>query len=188
MNTNEWLEQNAMQVKSGIPDDDALIWVTKSRGDYITRAGMEDKLPIAQFGITDYVGSTWEAGKPINMGFNPLEQKWYGWSHRAIYGFGIGSTCKRGDVHYRPTDKDDFLQDMIRFWTEADHLNVVGEHREDGVYVEWETSQNVPNEKARGQISGCTTQYPDEYGRGEWTAETLADARQMAIDFANNIA
>lgn len=25
-----------------------------------------------------------------NIGFNEQEQKWYGWSHRAIFGFGIG--------------------------------------------------------------------------------------------------
>jgi len=25
-----------------------------------------------------------------SLGFNAEEQKWYGWSHRAIYGFGIG--------------------------------------------------------------------------------------------------
>ncbi len=25
------------------------------------------------------------------IGFNPKQKKWYGWSHRAIHGFGIGS-------------------------------------------------------------------------------------------------
>ena len=32
-----------------------------------------------------------------SIGFCEKEQKWYGWSHRAIFGFGIGSTVKRGD-------------------------------------------------------------------------------------------
>lgn len=27
--------------------------------------------------------------------------KWYGWSHRAVYGFGIGDTVKKGDVAYK---------------------------------------------------------------------------------------
>ena len=26
-----------------------------------------------------------------------------------------------------------------------------------------------------------------EYGKGEWVAETIEDARQMAIDFANGV-
>lgn len=31
------------------------------------------------------------------IAFSPKEQKWYGWSHRAIYGFGIGYIAKEGD-------------------------------------------------------------------------------------------
>ena len=33
----------------------------------------------------------------IGIGFSEKEQKWYGWSHRAIYGFGIGDEVKEGD-------------------------------------------------------------------------------------------
>lgn len=33
-----------------------------------------------------------------SIGFSEDEQKWYGWSHRAIYGFGIGYEVKEGDV------------------------------------------------------------------------------------------
>lgn len=33
----------------------------------------------------------------VGLGFSEKEQKWYGWSHRAIYGFGIGSEVKDGD-------------------------------------------------------------------------------------------
>lgn len=32
-----------------------------------------------------------------SIGFCEAEQKWYGWSHRAIFGFGIGSVVKKGD-------------------------------------------------------------------------------------------
>ena len=38
--------------------------------------------------------------KVADIGFSPKEQKWYGWSHRAIYGFGIGSEIKEGDCGY----------------------------------------------------------------------------------------
>jgi hypothetical protein len=185
----DWLEENAEKVVSPL-DSDSMIWITKSRGDYITIVGMEDKehLPMERLGVTDFVSSTWKAGSPINIGFNPDEEKWYGWSHRAIYGFGVGSVCERGHIHYRPVDKDDFLEDMIHFWSDDTRLNVRGEHQKDGVYVEWETSQAVANESMRGEITGCHSAYPDEYGRGEWVAETMSDARQMAIDFASNIA
>lgn len=182
---NEWLKEHAVLVDSKHCSERA--WVTKARGDYITLRGMEDKYEMLLPPLS-LVSSIWEAGKPINIGFNAAERKWYGWSHRAAFGFGIGSKCKKGDCHYQPTDKDDFLQDVIRFWSDADHLNVTGEHREAGVYVEWEISQAVPNEQARGQITGVFTDYPSEYGRGEWVAKTLADAQQMAIDFAESVA
>jgi len=32
-----------------------------------------------------------------SIGFCEREQKWYGWSHRAIFGFGIGDTVSEGD-------------------------------------------------------------------------------------------
>ncbi len=37
-------------------------------------------------------------GSVCSIGFNEAEQKWYGWSHRAIFGFGIGHKIKKGDV------------------------------------------------------------------------------------------
>jgi hypothetical protein len=67
-----------------------------------------------------------ENSKTVSVGYSPKERKWYGWSHRAKYGFGVGSTVKKGDIAYK--------------------------------------------EK-----------------KGEWTAKTLEDAKQMAIDFAENI-
>lgn len=126
-----------------------------------------------------------------SIGFSERQQKWFGWSHRAIYGFGIGSETKRGDCSYHPTDKADFLLDTIRFWTEDDHLEVSGEYATedglDGVRVSWTYSDKVPNEKIRGAISGIFQPYPDTWGRGEWTAQTLEDARQMACDFAEGV-
>jgi hypothetical protein len=65
-----------------------------------------------------------------SVGFSTKDGKWYGWSHRAIYGFMIGSKCKKGDCHYVAV--------------------------KDG-------------------------------GRGSWTAKTVADARQMACDFAEDV-
>ena len=33
-----------------------------------------------------------------SIGYSPSENKWYGWSHRACYGFGIGDVVKEGDL------------------------------------------------------------------------------------------
>ena len=33
-----------------------------------------------------------------SIGYSPEENKWYGWSHRAIHGFAIGDVVKEGDL------------------------------------------------------------------------------------------
>ena len=38
-----------------------------------------------------------EGGTVANVGFSPGQQKWFGWSRRAIFGFGVGHEIKEGD-------------------------------------------------------------------------------------------
>lgn len=51
------------------------------------------------------------------IGFSRKEQKWYGWSHRAIHGFGVGDKCKNGECgvgegyNFKPGDKLKTLED-----------------------------------------------------------------------------
>lgn len=65
------------------------------RGDYLGDAKFAKSI-CAKRGIIP------EKAEPehniCTIGFNPREQKWYGWSHRAIYGFGVGSIVKEGSV------------------------------------------------------------------------------------------
>lgn len=44
-----------------------------------------------------------------SIGFSEKEQKWYGWSHRAIYGFGIGDVAKEGDCCTEPGVVTEYL-------------------------------------------------------------------------------
>lgn len=60
-------------------------------------------------GVTEQFGTTRD-GTVANIGFNPKEQKWYGWSHRAIYGFGIGDIVEEGDCCATSGLTDDYLQ------------------------------------------------------------------------------
>lgn len=48
---------------------------------------LRDRLS-SDYGITKFIGST---------GFSEKDQKWYGWSHRAIYGFKIGDKIFEAD-------------------------------------------------------------------------------------------
>lgn len=157
----------------------------KSTHDYIK--------VILKRGITELVQST---NKCTNIGFNPSEQKWYGWSHRAIFGFGIGSECKQGDCGFNSSNKEDFIEDCLRFWGDTDmddtyKVNPIAEEGTQdgrlGIWVRYTYNDKVPNELMRGQISGIFSEYPEKWGRGQWTAKTIEDAKQMAIDFAKGV-
>lgn len=190
MQPQQWLQTNANKVPSSLDGDNGTVWVTNDdRQDYITRVGMENDSLVKAIASRDLtqVQSTYRKGGPVNIGFNAAENKWYGWSHRAIGGFTIGSEVKKGDLAYCAANKDDFLEDMVRFWSDDNKINVTGEHRKDGVQVTWQYDDKVPNKDLRGQNSGHFAYYPEQYGRGEWVAETIEDAKAMAIDFSNNV-
>ncbi len=52
-----------------------------------------------------------EDHKTCSIGFCEREQKWYGWSHRAIYGFGIGDVVKEGDCAASSGLVDEWIRD-----------------------------------------------------------------------------
>lgn len=193
----EFINSIAFVGDSKIPNDDGKIYYSKVDGSYLTRVGMENDLNfLLKRGITEQIQDGYGEPKTSCIGFNPIEQKWYGWSHRAIFGFGIGSECKKGHCHFEPSNKKDFIEDCLRFWgdtdmEETDKLNPIAEEGVQdgklGVWIRYTYSDKIPNEKMRGQISGVFSEYPEKWGRGEWTAKTIEDAKQMAIDFARSV-
>lgn len=167
-------------------------------GFYISNPKFAKKL--ASLGIKP------ELAKPgdnvCTIGFKADTQSWFGWSHRAMFGFRIGSEVKKGDCAYHAANKEDFLEDCLRFWHDTQyHASAYAEFGENeqtnpqtgkpeivqGVFVRFTYNNKVPNEKLRDQVSSVFTPFPDTFGRGEWTAENLEDARQMACDFAEGV-
>lgn len=160
---------------------------------YLTHVGMEESLSyLLSHGITEQIqNSKGVAEHSSNIGFNPVDQKWFGWSHRALYGFGVGSEIKRGDCAYCPVDEDDFRASVVEFWSGEHHKGVSGEFKEEdglkGVYISWTYTDDTPNEKIRGSLSGSFSPFPDMFGKGEWKAKTMDEAREMACDFAESV-
>ncbi len=56
----------------------------------------KDVKELFKVGITEQIQATSKGGKSAQIGYNPIKKKWYGWSHRAGYGFGIGHVVKKG--------------------------------------------------------------------------------------------
>lgn len=126
-----------------------------------------------------------------SIGWSERDKKWYGWSHRAIYGFTVGSKVEKGDCGYMPSGKQDTIDEAISFWSD-EYKNVrflrdEARHGVDGFWLERVYNDSVPNEKMRGQTKSTWFEYPETWDRGEWTAVTWEDAKQMAIDFAEGV-
>jgi hypothetical protein len=49
--------------------------------------------------------------KVCSIGKSVLDNKWYGWSHRAIFGFEIGDVVKEGDCCASSGLTNDYLKD-----------------------------------------------------------------------------
>lgn len=143
-----------------------------------------------------------------SIGFSQSEQKWYGWSHRAIYGFGVGSKVKVGDCAYVANTPEGLIDSHVEFWTDLDNAEKQKLRRaecqalEDGSGIRiLHAPLVIPMAKnlddALSSIGGETIETTDfdifggdnaveirTCGKGEWTAQTLEDAKQMACDFA----
>ncbi len=62
------------------------------------------------------------AGCTCSIGFCEKENKWYGWSHRAMFGFGIGDKVKKGDC----TNSSGWTEEYLKDHPEEDYSLPVG--------------------------------------------------------------
>ena len=119
-----------------------------------------------------------------SIGYSKKERAWYGWSHRGYARFKIGSEIKIGDASFRPSNKAEFLERLKQDYTNEDYYHNVK-------FTIWKTGITVKYDVIRQDgskfTSGWFNPYLKVWGRGEWKAKTLADCKQMAIDFAEGV-
>ena len=122
-----------------------------------------------------------------SVGYCEAKQKWYGWSHRAMYGFGVGSKVKKGDCAFHPSDPQEFLEDVEAWYSDDMYQNKEITLHEDGDSVNIHVSYEIWPKGDESQA--IYTDHVEQFnrGRGEWQAETMDDAKQMAIDFASGV-
>lgn len=129
-----------------------------------------------------------------SIGFCEKEQKWYGWSHRAIFGFGIGSTVKKGDCAYTPNTVDELYGEGDGWWAddediEKDYKNnrLIITHKMVNIASIRDVTVNLDGSEVEIESSAEPQIQYVNTGRGAWAAETLSDAKQMAMDFAESV-
>lgn len=82
-------------------------------GDYIGSSRFAHRLCSVR-GIAPEVSPATHSegeGRVCSIGFSDKEQKWYGWSHRAIFGFAVGDQVKEGDCCASSGWTNDYLEE-----------------------------------------------------------------------------
>lgn len=203
MNTKDYLDKVAYLTPSDMEGVSGDQYLSKFDNSYITLAGMEDKVQyLADREITENLTH--------GVGFSPKDNKWYGWSHRAIYGFSIGSTCKEGDCHFTPKTPEELIESHASFFADISDKCYKGKLAECQILddrsgirilhtpveisvVEKESDlDDLISGEACPEDFGKVNLFENDFsiihcGRGEWVAKTMEDAKQMATDFNSGV-
>lgn len=169
-------------------------WYSKTDKSYITFTNIvQDVDWIAALNLQELQSTRPNTPSVVQIGFCADTQKWYGWSHRGRGCFGIGSKIEKGYPGYKGRNEEEFIEQCLEFWKDEHRLDMAAlftenENGEKGVQLTYRYSDTVPNEDLRGTV-GDTFLYlgTEGFGKGEWTAESLDDAKQMASDFAKSL-
>jgi len=148
-------------------------------------------------------------GKQCRIGFCEKEQKWYGWSHRAMFGFGVGSSVVKGDCAYVGATPEDLITAHEDFWGDLsperkkqarDECQILPDrsgirilHTPVMIAMANSLDDVVDPDLDLSELEEIDIHEENPYtivkcGRGEWEAKTLEDAKVMAQDFAAGVA
>lgn len=201
MNTKEYLEKVAYITEIEIvPGELSKVYQSKFDDSYITHVGMEDGVSyLAEREITEELRH--------GVGFSPKDNKWYGWSHRAIYGFTIGSTCNKGHCHYTAATPEEMIDDHANFFLDISQASSDQKRAEcqilddrSGIRI-LHTPISLPVVDDINNIADSLDDidsvpeqviFEDAWsvqlcGRGEWVAKTMEDAKEMAEAFNEGV-
>lgn len=187
-NVNDWLNEVGYLKRCMLkPGNFIWAWFSKYDDSLIAPA---DGTEFMQFLADRNVTHCLQHG----VGYSPTNKQWYGWSQIAIYGFAIdgftiGSKVVKGDCAYKPDNLDNFVSSSLDFWHSSYHVYTkLRSISPTEIVIEWLYNDSVPNKSLRGTIDCVQIDIPEKWGRGEWIAETMEDAREMAIAFAEGVA
>lgn len=199
MIVKKYLEMVAYKDTMDIIEEPSMVWKSKFDDSYMAHVGQEEDIKfLADREITEQLTH--------GVGFSPKHGKWYGWSHRAIFGFCIGSTCKKGNCHYTADNPEEMIEDRANFFSDISK-EVSESHRlecsilpdRSGIFInhkgfelpmvhdfgELEDNLNWGKElETELVLAGVEIR---KCGKGEWVAETIEDAKQMAKDFNDGV-
>lgn len=160
-------------------------YALNENGDYI--GSVEDaKYICEEKGIRPI--TTEENSKTCSIGKSVIDGKWYGWSHRAMYGFEPGSECTPGNCHYKPNTIEEYLDSLYAWYDHSKNLKIVltPDKKEARITYNIVSESSDPTIVNKDIIKHDSVE-PVVLGKGKWTAQTEEEAKQMAIDFSKSV-
>lgn len=203
----EFLNTVGYVTDSDIPDDDGQVYLSRQDNSYIARVGGEDNNLfkfLLEHGVDEIMK---DGGNVACIGYSSNEGEWYGWSHRAIYGFGVGSEVKKGDCAYVADTPEGLIDDHAEFFSDISE-DSANRHRAECQILDDRTGIRIlhtptvipvvdsidavadalDGDDSAVEMIDITPGYTIiKCGKGAWTAKTLEDAKQMACDFAESV-
>lgn len=107
----------------------------------------------------------------VCCGYSPRDNKYYGWSHRAIHGFGIGDEVVKGNLSYLPSTIEELRENCEQY-------------RYDGTCEMYREVLEVGTPDTLCDGTHCPYH---KLGRGEYKILNLQDAKQTALSYAYNV-
>jgi len=109
------------------------------------------------------------------MGFSTKQQKWYGWSHRAIAGYGIGDKITKSNIAYRSDSINDLYEELLESFPLKNYK------------LEKTNNNSI---KVYELMEDGSFEFVKEYytGRGEFVIKTLDEAKECAKNFKEEVA
>jgi hypothetical protein len=175
---------------SDVPEEESTCSIELAyNDDGVLIGNWEDLLWTIKMGI-DNPEPARPNGRVCNIGYSPSEKKWYGWSHRAYHGFDIGTTITYGCIGFQAANKEQFIESLKHYYKYAGDIfdglkyGIQFHPVKAGVYI----SFLYPSMDDSTEIIYDFEPWPETWGRGVWTAKTLDDCKEMAIEFAKDVA
>lgn len=127
------------------------------------------------------------------IGYSKIKKQWFGWNDISIRGFKVGSKIEKGNIGFTPRNKEECLEEALDFFLSRNgkllncKYDVENKNFGMGLMFEYEDmcGYKSRNKNRKNNLKRYKQWIPyPKWGKGEWKAKTMEDAKQMAIDFA----
>lgn len=147
-----------------------------------------------EYGFKNRISEVYRYGDKMLYGYSEATGRWHVWNEKGDIRqvFQKGYKVRKGGVAYEPPTKELFIERALRFWQDSEiYQEVTVENETDesfDIVCVWSSDPKiVKSEIARGGYTSHRYNFPKEYGKGEWQANTKEELQEVALAYLRNI-